>query len=58
MRAVFQGAYGSADVLQMREIATPAAAADEVLGRVRATSVHPTSGTCSPACRMLRFLGA
>jgi NADPH:quinone reductase-like Zn-dependent oxidoreductase len=41
MRAVFQGAYGSADVLQMREIATPVAAAGEVLVRVRAASVHP-----------------
>ena len=41
MKAVFQGAYGSPDVLQIKEIPRPVAAADELLVRVRAASVHP-----------------
>lgn len=41
MKAVVQTAYGSADVLQVREIERPVPAADEVLVQVRAASVHP-----------------
>jgi NADPH:quinone reductase-like Zn-dependent oxidoreductase len=41
MRAVVQDSYGSADLLQVRDIDTPAVGEDEVLVRVRAASVHP-----------------
>jgi NADPH:quinone reductase-like Zn-dependent oxidoreductase len=41
MRAVVQDGYGSADLLEVREIDTPTVADDEVLVRVRAASVHP-----------------
>ena len=41
MRAIVQERYGALDVLQLREIDTPAVAADEVLVRVHAASVHP-----------------
>ena len=40
MRAIVQDRYGSADVLQLREVAEPAIGDDEVLVRVRAASVH------------------
>jgi NADPH:quinone reductase-like Zn-dependent oxidoreductase len=40
VRAIVQERYGSADVLQLREIAAPAVGDDEVLVRVRAASVH------------------
>jgi NADPH:quinone reductase-like Zn-dependent oxidoreductase len=41
MKAIVQRGYGSADVLELREIEEPVAADDEVLVRVRASSVHP-----------------
>ncbi|HZI96802.1 MAG TPA: NAD(P)-dependent alcohol dehydrogenase [Actinomycetales bacterium] len=41
MRAVVQDRYGSADVLQVRDVDTPVVGDDEVLVRVRAASVHP-----------------
>jgi len=41
MRAIVQERYGSLDVLQLREVERPSAEDDEVLVRVRATSVHP-----------------
>jgi NADPH:quinone reductase-like Zn-dependent oxidoreductase len=40
VRAIVQERYGSADVLQIREIAEPAVGDDQVLVRVRAASVH------------------
>jgi NADPH:quinone reductase-like Zn-dependent oxidoreductase len=40
MKAVFQDAYGSADVLQLREIDRPTMGANEVLVRVRAAGVN------------------
>ncbi|HSJ43967.1 MAG TPA: NAD(P)-dependent alcohol dehydrogenase [Euzebyales bacterium] len=41
MKAVVQQQYGSPDALEVREIAMPTIADDEVLVRVRAASVHP-----------------
>lgn len=40
MRAIVQERYGSPDQLELREVAEPVAGDDEVLVRVRATSVH------------------
>jgi NADPH:quinone reductase-like Zn-dependent oxidoreductase len=40
VRAIVQDRYGSADVLQLQEVAEPAIGDDEVLLRVRAASVH------------------
>ncbi len=40
MKAIVQDRYGSADVLELREIDRPTASEDEVLVRVRAASVH------------------
>ena len=39
MKAIVQDSYGPADVLELRDIATPAIADDEVLVRVRAAGV-------------------
>lgn len=41
MKAIVQDRYGSADVFQLREIDVPVPNDDEVLVRVRATSLHP-----------------
>ena len=41
MKAIVQERYGSPDVLELREVDTPAPGDDEVLVRVRAASVHP-----------------
>ena len=41
MRAVVRDSFGSPDVLEIREVAKPTPAADEVLVRVRAASVNP-----------------
>ena len=42
MKAIVQDKYGPPDdVLQLREIDKPVVADDEVLVRVRASSVHP-----------------
>jgi NADPH:quinone reductase-like Zn-dependent oxidoreductase len=40
VRAIIQERYGSADVLELREVAEPAIGDDQVLVRVRAASVH------------------
>jgi NADPH:quinone reductase-like Zn-dependent oxidoreductase len=40
VKAIVQDAYGSTDVLELREIERPIAEDDEVLVRVRAASVH------------------
>ncbi len=41
MRAIVQDGYGAVDDLVLREVERPVPAADEVLIRVRAASVHP-----------------
>src|SRR5688572_12652767 len=41
MKAIVQDRYGSPDVLEIREIDKPTVGDDDVLVRVRATSVHP-----------------
>lgn len=41
MKAIVQNGYGSADVLELREVDDPSVGDDEVLVRVRAASVHP-----------------
>lgn len=41
MRAIVQRAYGSSDVLGLREVDAPVAGDDDVLVRVRAASIHP-----------------
>src|SRR3979490_1837552 len=41
VKAVVQDSYGSADVLELREIAKPAMGEHEVLVRVRAAGVNP-----------------
>jgi NADPH:quinone reductase-like Zn-dependent oxidoreductase len=41
MKAIVQERYGSAEVLELREIERPNVKDDEVLVRVRAASVHP-----------------
>ncbi len=41
MKAIVQDAYGPRDVLRLADIDQPSVAADEVLVRVRAASLHP-----------------
>src|SRR2546427_5147721 len=41
MKAIVQDTYGSADVLQLRDIDKPVAGDDDVLIRVRAAGVDP-----------------
>jgi NADPH:quinone reductase-like Zn-dependent oxidoreductase len=41
MKAIVQDRYGSVDVFQLREVDAPVPNDDQVLVRVRATSVHP-----------------
>lgn len=41
MKAVVQRRYGAPEALEVRAISVPSVAADEVLVRVRAASVHP-----------------
>jgi NADPH:quinone reductase-like Zn-dependent oxidoreductase len=45
MKAIVQDSYGSADVLELRDIDKPEIADDEVLVRVRAAGVDRASGT-------------
>jgi NADPH:quinone reductase-like Zn-dependent oxidoreductase len=40
MKAIVHDTYGSPDVLELRDIATPEPADDEVLVRVRAAGLH------------------
>ena len=51
MKAIVQDRYGSADVLELPEIDTPAARDDEVLVRVRAASVHADVWHVMRGCR-------
>jgi NADPH:quinone reductase-like Zn-dependent oxidoreductase len=46
MRAIAQDEYGSADVLQLRDVAQPSAGQDEVLVQVRAAGVDPGVWIC------------
>lgn len=41
MKAIVQDKYGSADVLELRDIDEPAIKDDEALVRVRSAAVHP-----------------
>jgi NADPH:quinone reductase-like Zn-dependent oxidoreductase len=41
VQAIVQRGYGTPDLLELREVALPAVADDEVLVRVRAASLHP-----------------
>jgi len=41
MKAIVRDRYGSPDAVELREIDRPVAADDEVLVRVRASSVNP-----------------
>jgi len=45
VKAVVQDAYGSVDVLELREIEKPLVGDDDVLVRVHAAGVDPASGT-------------
>lgn len=60
MRAVVQSGYGDPSaVLQVREVAAPVAAADEVLVRMRAASVHPDVWhVVTGLPRILRLMGS
>ena len=60
MRAVVRARYGPPDVLRLEEVAKPSPADDEVLVRVRATSVNPVdwyglTGTPYVARAMMGF---
>jgi NADPH:quinone reductase-like Zn-dependent oxidoreductase len=46
MKAIAQDRYGSADVLQLREVAQPSIGKDQVLVRVRAAGVDPSVWIC------------
>jgi NADPH:quinone reductase-like Zn-dependent oxidoreductase len=46
MKAITQDKYGSADVLQLRDVAQPAPGKDEVLVKVRAAGVDPGVWIC------------
>jgi NADPH:quinone reductase-like Zn-dependent oxidoreductase len=59
MRAIVQNKYGSADVLELREIDEPVAADDQMLVRVRAASVHADVWHVMRGVPyVLRFMGA
>lgn len=59
MKAIVQTRYGSPDDLELREIARPEPADDEVLVRVRAASVHPDVWhVLTGLPRILRLMGA
>jgi NADPH:quinone reductase-like Zn-dependent oxidoreductase len=46
MKAITQNEYGSADVLQLRDVAMPSIAGDQVLVQVRAAGVDPGVWIC------------
>jgi NADPH:quinone reductase-like Zn-dependent oxidoreductase len=59
MKAIVQNKYGSADVLELREIDEPVAASDQMLVRVRAASVHADVWhVIRGVPYVLRFMGA
>lgn len=59
MKAIVQDTYGSADVLRLEEVDMPPVGDDEVLVRVRATSVHPDVWhVMSGRPYVLRLMGA
>jgi NADPH:quinone reductase-like Zn-dependent oxidoreductase len=45
MKGIVQDRYGSADVLELRDLADPVVGEGEILVRVRAAGCGPTSGT-------------
>lgn len=57
MKAVVQHAYGSADVLHVEDVETPAPRDDEVLLRVVAASVHPGDSLLTQGVPYLMRLG-
>ena len=56
MKAVVPCEYGSADVLQLREIAKPVPQDNEVLVQVRAASVNPADETYRGGVRIITGL--
>ncbi len=59
MKAIVQDRYGSTDVLELREIDRPTAKDDEVLVRVRASSVHADVWHAMRGVPLvLRFMGS
>lgn len=59
MKAIVQVRYGSADALELRDVARPVVGDDEVLVRVRAASVHPDVWhVVSGRPYVLRLMGA
>jgi NADPH:quinone reductase-like Zn-dependent oxidoreductase len=59
MKAIVQDGYGSADALELRDLARPVVGDDEVLVRVRAASVHPDVWhVVSGRPYVLRLMGA
>jgi NADPH:quinone reductase-like Zn-dependent oxidoreductase len=59
MKAVVQSKYGPVDALSLREIGTPVINDDQVLVRVRATSVHPDVWhVVTGRPKILRLMGA
>ncbi len=47
MKAIVQDTYGSADVLELRDIDTPVAGDTQVLVRIHAASIADVTGVCS-----------
>src|SRR5262245_60353226 len=59
MKAIVQPKYGSADVLELRELPTPSPGPGEVLIHARASSVHPDVWhMVSGRPMVLRLMGA
>ena len=59
MKAIVQEAYGSPDLLRVRDVPTPAVGEHDVLVRVRAASVHPDVWhMIRGEPRVLRLMGA
>jgi len=57
MKAIVQDGYGSADVLQLREIDKPVIADDRVLLRVRAASVNAVDWHTVHGALLIRLIG-
>jgi len=58
MKAIVQDGYGSADVLQLREVDRPVVPDDRVLVRVRAASVNALDWHTVHGGRLIRMIGA